>query len=308
MTHRRTVARYFVLICLVTSLRLERSSGNRRRAARSGDSGSQRKGDSVMKTNDLQSGVGNIWRRLFFPWVAAILEVAAFGAPVLAGEFPPSATPTPAGAVAPPGTSRDPSNSPFDYFPLRIGNRWEYRATYRLTGRIAFDATAVLTIEGSERLGARTYFKAVCKVTGVLSNPTTVSYYRPAAEGIWQADVDDGKVTESLLLPAPLAPGTKWNTSLRDDVFFGRVAARQEARPGGSVQCGSRLFRNCVQISSDVDSKVGKVRQDQWLAPGVGVVKQTQQGPFWSMESVLTGFRGAEAPRSPDSKPVGGAP
>lgn len=179
-----------------------------------------------------------------------------------------------------------------DYFPLAVGHRWDYRATYRLATGNTIDATASLTIEGMETIAGQEYYKAVIRTSGVLGDPVTTKYYRRTATAIVEAE--GGKAAgEITLLPLPLNHGAKWTTVLPDELFLGKVTAHQEASIGWKVQVDGEAFRNCVRIASTVETRLGSLKHDQWLAPGVGIVRQKQSCTLWSMESVLTEFRPA---------------
>jgi hypothetical protein len=177
-----------------------------------------------------------------------------------------------------------------DYFPLAVGHRWDYRATYRMATGNTVNATASLTIEGLEIIAGQEYYKAVIRTSGVLGDPVTTKYYRRTATAIVEAGGTKaaGDIT---LLPVPLRNGDKWTTVLPDELFFGKVTSRQEATVGWKVPVENQTFPNCAKIASTVETRLGSMKHDQWLAPGVGIVRQKQTCPLWSMESVLTEFR-----------------
>lgn len=176
-----------------------------------------------------------------------------------------------------------------DYFPLAVGNCWEYDATYRLTTGNSLNATATLTIEGLEPINGREYYKAVGRVSGVLGNPTTTKYYRSTATGILEADKRNGGA-EFLLLPIPLTAHKKWTVELPDELFFGKIKARQQATMGWKVTCDNLVFSDCVLIASTVETRLGSGQHEQWLAPNIGIVRQKQACKLWTMESVLRKF------------------
>lgn len=150
-------------------------------------------------------------------------------------------------------------------------------------------ATASLTIEGREVIGGREYYRAVSRLSGVLGDPETTKYYRRTAAGILEADPRNGGA-EFVLLPLPLTPNAQWTVELPAELFFGRITARQEATCGWKVTGDGEEFRDCVRIASTVETRLGSVQHDQWLAPGVGIVRQKQACKLWTMESVLTDF------------------
>lgn len=179
---------------------------------------------------------------------------------------------------------------PPDYFPLAVGHRWDYRATYRLATGNTINATASLTIEGLEVIAGQEYFKAVIRTSGVLGDPVTTKYYRRTATAIVEAGSTKGGA-EITLLPVPLTHGANWTTVLPDELFLGKVTSRQEATIGWKVPVEGEAFRNCARIASTVETRLGSMKHDQWLAPGVGIVRQKQTCTLWSMESVLTEFQ-----------------
>jgi hypothetical protein len=176
-----------------------------------------------------------------------------------------------------------------DYFPLAVGNRWAYDATYRLATGNTLHATGSLTIEGREVIGGKEYFKAVSRVSGVLGDPETTKYYRRTSTGILEADKRNNGA-EFVLLPIPLTHNATWTVESPDELFFGKVTSRQEATFGWKVTHDRREFRDCVLIASNVETRLGSVQHDQWLAPGIGIVRQKQACKLWTMESVLTDF------------------
>ncbi|MFV1967925.1 MAG: hypothetical protein ACC628_21035 [Pirellulaceae bacterium] len=190
--------------------------------------------------------------------------------------------------VATEGGSHFQADEP-DFFPLAVGNRWDYRATYRLVSGNTLHAKASLTVEGVESIQGKEYFKTVSKVTGVLSDPTTTKYYRRGPEGVFEASKKRG-AKETILLPAPVQNGGKWTTELPNELFFGKVISHQESSTGWKVPCDGETYTNCVKISSTVETRLGTVQHDQWLAPGIGIVRQSQRCKLWTMDSFLTKF------------------
>jgi len=186
------------------------------------------------------------------------------------------------------GESRFQASGP-EYFPLTVGNRWDYRATYRLVSGNTLNATATMTVEAVEAIQGKEYFRTVSKVTGVLSNPTTTKYYRRDPKGIFEVSKKHA-ADEFLLLPMPVQHGMKWATELPNELFFGKVTSHQKATLGWKVPCETETYTNCVKISSTVETRLGKVQHDQWLAPGIGIVRQAQRCKLWTMDSVLTKF------------------
>jgi len=72
-----------------------------------------------------------------------------------------------------------------DYFPLSNGARWTYAIDFVIGAGPAQKASAVLRIEGTERIGDATYLKQVAVVSGVPGAEQSVEYLRVAGDGIY---------------------------------------------------------------------------------------------------------------------------
>jgi hypothetical protein len=178
-----------------------------------------------------------------------------------------------------------------DFFPSAVGNRWEYEAAYSpplVGGRLA--AKAFVEIDGRVAINGKEFFRRTTRIEGV-PMPTgqkSSGYTRTAADGIYQVREVPEKTPEFLLMPSVLKVGQRWSGMAGGMQFMGEVAAKE------TVQCGDKSYPDCLLIRSHVSTKQGSVQQSQWLAAGIGMVRQKQEGWFGVIETHLTRFIPAE--------------
>lgn len=191
---------------------------------------------------------------------------------------------------APAGGSAQGANAPADYFPLAVGRRWLYDVSYTVPLQGTTKTTAVIEIESSREINGNRFYKVVSTVKNTSLIPTNVDYLRRKADGVYRAIGKNEAEGEILFLPARLEPGTKWTMEIPTGGLFGKVTSHSKVAGQEAVQCKDVTYQNCVKITSEAKTglgRVGTVNQDQWLAPGVGLVKQSQRSSLWSMEMVL---------------------
>lgn len=100
-------------------------------------------------------------------------------------------------------------------------------------------------------------------------------------------DVDYGK--GSLLLPARIAQGVKWNSARISDELI-KIEETGEVIGVEDVTTPAGLLRNCLHVrySGDIGTRhtrldgrstvMGRYARDVWFARGVGVVREQEQG------------------------------
>jgi hypothetical protein len=119
---------------------------------------------------------------------------------------------------------------------------------------------------------------------------TASGYQLLAMNRFWyfkRQDVDYGE--GSILLPAQVAKGAKWSSGkIRDDVF--KIDETGEVVDLQAVTTPAGAFENCLHVrySGDIGSRrtrldgratvVGRYVRDVWLARGVGVVREREEG------------------------------
>lgn len=168
-----------------------------------------------------------------------------------------------------------------DYLPLAADSRWEYDVTIELPVVGSQQAGAVTKVEGQVDIGGKTYYKVVTEISGAPVNPKHVAFYRPAAEGVYQILEGEKEYGEWLYLPRRLAVGQKWNAETGPSKFNFAVAERRD------LDCLGKTYENCLLILIEMQSKFGSMKQEQWLAPGVGPVKQVDHHALFESTAVL---------------------
>lgn len=170
------------------------------------------------------------------------------------------------------------------YLPISEGARWEYEVVIDLPLGAQQTASAVTRVEGRVEIGGKRYYKVVMQVHGAPVNPTHVAYYRAAERGIYQILEGEEKHGEWLYLPDELKLGQKWSAVTPSSKFDFEVTDRRD------LTCLGKKYKNCVEITVEMDGKFGSITQRQWLAPGVGLVKQLDDHTLFDSTSELKKF------------------
>jgi hypothetical protein len=228
--------------------------------------------------------------------VVALWAAPGCGANGQAGDSPRPSSPQDDSAVAlaprdaNAGAFSQGASAPADYFPLSVGRRWLYDVSYTVPLQGTSKTTAVIEVQSSREIDGKTFYKVVSTVKNTSLIPTNVDYLRHKTDGVYRAIGKDEAEGEILFLPARLEPGTKWTMEIPTGGLFGKVTSQSKVAAREAVQHKDVTYQNCVKITSEAKTglgKVGTVQQEQWLAPGVGLVKQSQRSSLWSMEMVL---------------------
>jgi hypothetical protein len=202
---------------------------------------------------------------------------------------PQAAGPIPAEADSP-GDATEPhatadNEAPGDYLPLTLTSQWDYDVEYQAALSDPRQTTAVTRVEGQRTIAGKPYFKVVLQVRIPLV-PKSVTYYRKTAEGVYQILEGEEADGEWLYLPADLETGKQWTATTRSKELEFEVLGRED------VTCGDTVYHDCVHLSLVIKSSLGTNQQEQWLATGVGIVKQTDQTMLFKSVSTLRLVRG----------------
>jgi hypothetical protein len=167
------------------------------------------------------------------------------------------------------------------YLPLAVGRETRYQVTVTPPIGKARKATATnKTVEKTPIYG-KTYYKVTTSITGVPFMPDTLIYYRPSADGIYQILKGDEESPEWLYLPATIEVGDHWGAKTPSGDFeFKAIGFEDVVTPGGK-------YAHCLKLSVTMKTTLATNRQEQWLANGVGVVKQTDSNAIFSSATVL---------------------
>jgi hypothetical protein len=155
-------------------------------------------------------------------------------------------------------------------FPYKVGVKWVYKIGFMRPDGKMQDGLLVTTVEGTEVIDGKTYFKVVSDLTEVPPVGKRVFYYREAADGIYRLDADHKELGEVRELPRPLAVGTEWDVQSPNYSMHYRVTGLEKV----NVRAGD--FDNCFAINGSGSMTQGKelvvVTESTQRAPGVGDV------------------------------------
>lgn len=183
-----------------------------------------------------------------------------------------------------------------DYLPLAAPSRWEYDVTIDLPLGVSQQASAVTEVEGLVEIGDKRYYKVVMQVFGAPVEVKHVAFYRPSERGMFQMLEGEEEHGEWLYLPPRLKVGQKWSAETGKSTFHFEVVDRRD------LDCLGKIYQDCLQIAIEMKSKFGSIKQEQWLAPGVGPVKQIDHHALFDSTSLLKKYV-ADEPSPKSTRP-----
>lgn len=175
-----------------------------------------------------------------------------------------------------------------DYLPLVVGRVMHYDISWIPPVGEVRSATATADVQAQVEIAGKTYFKQVTKISGIPFSPTTVIYFRSAPEGVFQVFEGDESKPEWPYLPAEIKIGDRWSaTTVQGDVEFTAKGIEDVETPSGT-------YRDCLKLSLVIKTALGKATEDQWLAPGVGSVKQVDRNALFFSTTLLKEVTGSD--------------
>lgn len=169
----------------------------------------------------------------------------------------------PSGAAPVPKAAKKPPS----YFPLRLGDRWEYRDS-REQGVVPHEVTRVTEHPDGT---------STVEVSSGSPHPAVTVTYRVTLEEVEETHLGTDKLDRPVrVVTTELTPGERWKTSLRvnqnDYTFFWRVGEPT------TVTVPAGTFR-AVPVTCGRTDKAGDEDFTRWYADGVGMVKmETRDG------------------------------
>lgn len=180
-----------------------------------------------------------------------------------------------------------------DYFPTHPGYQWEYDISRKTPIPLepVLQKSIVLNLKAETRAGVRRYPKRYAN--------GGKHFFTKSATGVWHDD--GGENGRAQLIAYPPEPGTEWSAPSRLYLFdlpkkldgsrklIGRdltldyaIASRDE-----TVEVPAGRFFDCLRIDAVgfldlprrlmLGIKIIKVKQTEWYAPGVGLIKKNRQ-------------------------------
>jgi len=168
-----------------------------------------------------------------------------------------------------------------EYLPLELGREMRYQVTVTPPLGKPRKATATNKVAEQTGLNGKTYYKVTTTIGGLPFIPDQLMYYRSSPQGVYQVLEGDEKSPEWLYLPAKIELGDRWGAKRPSgDYEFTAVALEDVETPSGK-------YPGCLKLSVTMKTRFATNKQEQWLAPGVGVVKQTDSNVFFSLVTLL---------------------
>lgn len=175
-----------------------------------------------------------------------------------------------------------------DYLPLEVGRTMVYDVTWSLPGLNPGQATATGSMVGRVEVDGKSYFQQTTTVSGLPYNLTKTALFRRTPQGIFQIWEGEEDSEEWLYLPADVKPGDEWtSTSPSGDYEFRAEGLEDVETPSGT-------YRDCLKLSLTIKATLSGGSDEQWLAPGVGVVKQVDRNRFFTSTTLLKEVKRAE--------------
>jgi hypothetical protein len=176
------------------------------------------------------------------------------------------------------------------YLPLQLGREMRYQVTVKPPLGSARQATATNRMPEKADLNGKTYYKVTTSITGVPFIPDQLLYYRKAPEGVFQVLGGDEESPEWLYLPAKIKIGDRWGADTPSGSFrFTAVGVEDVVTPKGK-------YPNCLKLQVTIKKTLITNTQQQWLAAGVGQVKQTDSNIGFSSVSILEEVKQGKEP------------
>lgn len=215
--------------------------------------------------------------------VALLAALSAAGALIFAlpgGGRPTSPAPDSVGVLK----EKPSGQTPIDgtrYLPLHLARETRYQVIVTPPLGQPVKARATNKVVEQTTLHGNTYCKVTTTVAGVPLVPDTLIYYRPAPEGVYQVLEGDEDSPEWLYLPAAIEIGDRWGAKTPSGDFEFTAKALED------VETPSGKYPRCLKLSVTMKKTLVTNTQVQWLAEGVGVVKQSDSNAFFSSVTLL---------------------
>lgn len=178
------------------------------------------------------------------------------------------------------------------YMPLKVGREMRYQVTVTPPLGQPRKATATNRTPEQTDLNGKTYYKVTTTITGVPFIPDQLIYYRSAPEGVYQVLGGDEESPEWLYLPAKIKIGDQWGADTPSGKFrFTAVGMEDVVTPNGK-------YSKCLKLQVTMKKTLVTNSQQQWLAAGIGVVKQSDSNAVFSSATVLDEIKQPDKPET----------
>jgi hypothetical protein len=168
-------------------------------------------------------------------------------------------------------------NDQADYYPFANGANWQYHTV--VNGQPAYMTLRVANVQW---LGGR---QAAIVESVVNGKVTATEGVGKSAEGIYRININGNVISPPLqVLRYPVKKGDAWSTltTVNGQPMQANVSVDLEkvTVPAGTFDAAA--------VTIDAISSEGTCHNKQWMAPGVGIVKQEAQLPGVTITAELT--------------------
>ena len=154
-----------------------------------------------------------------------------------------------------------------DYFPLNIGNKWDYSFKITTKGNPQV-STMSYNILSKAVVGTNEYYKFESTFGWMpLDNNKSTDYYRESDNGIVIKTPDEKKNDELIVLPSPLEKGKQWESNNQNGKKKYTVTNFEP------ITVGDKTYSDCVKIDYEQTGPGGTDAGYYYFAKDVGLVK-----------------------------------
>ena len=201
-----------------------------------------------------------------------VVVVLVFVAALLMGATHPaqSAPEAPPLPVASPSTAGAPAELPMPWFPLAVGNRWDYQSKY---SRVSMRVTGVENVNGVPCFVVHSF-------VGDATESSQVEYFSVTDDGVHVLKrVHKGSDfilrPPETMLALPLEIGKHW--AWQGDAASGSVALAFSVRPGGIVEVMGQRLPTLLVVIQGRAADASELQTKRWYSRGVGLVRELTQ-------------------------------
>lgn len=155
-----------------------------------------------------------------------------------------------------------------DYFPMKVGMRWEYLVEQTMSSGVTHNGRAVTTIEGIEIINDNQYFKQIDTFYDMPGWNSGVTYRRKTKDAIYEIQGDDPHKQEYVCSVLPLEVGKTWTVQHNETKITGKVESLEIAEVLG------KKYESCFKISAFRSGSGLKIEMYCWQAQDVGMLIQ----------------------------------
>lgn len=178
--------------------------------------------------------------------------------------------------------------TPSNYFPLKIGNKWEYNVVFT-SGTTNQASKMIYTVIDTVSSGADRYFKVKAEFTSPSGTNASEEYYKETADGIVLGNPTVQGQKELVILPTGLETGKEWEITIPEGKRKYKITAFED------LTIGDKTYKDCIRIDYDDDIAGKKNTGFFYFAKKTGLIKfvvknDMGNGAFSTSEANLTSF------------------